>query len=532
MITKTKLILATGLGVVVLTLSSQNIWAVTTPSKNTNNSEKYNYDQMMENAEAQMNSALKNGSGQVNVSQPFIVKGAEEVYPFYTDPFVHFNMNIGQINPNQKEPPKPGSSLRLKLNVGFNSQAGSQAQNFLKDCKEKNPGSSCLNSAIYNLNRIGNTSIFAQIWRKDQNPNNAKKGDYLIDEFYVNDGTELLENQPKDFQFNWQIPGEVQPGDYYINFFLNANKSFDMWGTPLSVFSAGQIYNFSIPNQDGLNPGIELDKNNIKVNGDNYAYRLPAPTVTPGKDGNVKITIPVKNLDKSSQDIKAVYQLYSWSQTNSRNMVNSKEETKTLNSNGSTELTYTFQPNEKDSVYNLKVIVTGDNSKSTADIRMVIKGMNEGIFRYVGLVSGEDKKSYPMFCLRDAAWEGIFKGKVAILFTNNKGGKDQVWSQDVQLRPETRCFVVKDMPLESAICGKLTGKIFDASSNLVDNEEVNYSCSGAANLFASALNGGAGSEEELIKKDGLKKITEVILALIILIGLILMIQQFKSKNKK
>jgi len=494
-----------------------------------------NFDELdgaMDQASGQMNSYLSSLSTKNQVG-PFFEKGVQEVLPFYSNPFVKFDLSFSK---EKKGPLLGGGFLALNGTIGFNTDSNLEKQNFLTDCKQKyGVNNKCLNSDVYNLQRIANVGVFAQIFRKDESGEKSLLGDYLVDEFYVATDLTLTAGQKRDFQVSWKIPADSKPGDYYIAFYLNSNKNFDLWGTPLTAFSFAKTYDFSLAREDETNKsmGVEIDKNSITVNKIPYAYRKPAPTITKDEKQEVTVELPVTNLNSKEEKTSITYQLFSWGQTDPKNLISTKEESKTFAAGEKANLSFSFTPEDTQSVYNLKVIASGENSKSVSNVRFVMKDKSKGVFRFLGLVGAEKENTFsPLFCLRNASWEGISKGKVKISLLDSKGDKQGGFEEVATIGSETRCFVPQEIKTNAATCLKLQGEIFDESDKLIQKEEINYPCesvSGTPSTLDNLISQASQTDNGIVSEK-----TKVLLILgailLVLIGIAVILNNKKNKQ--
>ncbi len=488
-------------------------------------------DMAMDKTIGQINSYLTSLSLK-NVSGPFFEKGAKEVLPFYSNPFTQFDLSL---NSDKKGSLKNGGVISLKGVISFGSRSKDETQSFLLDCEKKyGKVNKCLNSEIYDISKFQNLGVFAQVYRKDASKEGALLGDYLVDEFSVASNLNITENQDREFQVSWKIPNDAKPGDYYIAFYLNSNNNFDLWGTPLTVFSYAKTFDFSLTPQDETKQsmGVELDKNNIKINGLPYVYRKPAPTIVPGENREVKIEIPIVNLNTTDQKVNVTYQLFRWGQTDPNNLISSKEESKTFSAGEKSNLSFSFSPDEKESVYNLRITASGENSKSISNVRFVMKDKNKGIFRFLGFAKDQEGSYSPLFCLRNASWEGIAKSKVNITVLDAKGNNKGTWNEDANIGSETRCFVPDNLKFTDNACSKLVGEIFDENDNLIQKEEINYPCEASKNA-PSTLDNLISSASSSDNGTGTEK-TKVLLILgailLVLIGIAVVLNNKKNKQ--
>lgn len=391
-------------------------------------------------------------------------KDMEPVVPLQQKPFSLFEITLN----DSKAKYTAGERLNITANLNYQFKGGETVNKIKEGClvniKDKNL---CDMPAMHKIPELNDLGVLVQVWKKDQNEISAKKGDFLVDEFYALRGESLKIGGNKDFNIIWPIPNGQARGDYYLAIYLNQNKSFDLLGTPLAPFSEGKRFDFEIENE---NPSaVEIDKNNLSINRAQYVYRAPAPKL---KTGPITVIAPLANIGRNVEQTDVKYELYRWSSADPSDLIDTKTESKLLNVSETANLSYNFQSNSADSVYALKITANSGNSKSTTVIRFIIEGKNRGIFRFLSLV--EDKgKLVPMFCGRNANWDGEFAGKVKLALNG------QSWEKEGKLAAgEGNCFLVKDdkMQLDSTQCGELQGTIFDQNGEEVDTKKISVNC--------------------------------------------------------
>jgi hypothetical protein len=391
----------------------------------------------------------------------------EEILPYYTSPLSKFDLSVQTAG--QKQSYEPGDTVNLKGNISYSLDPGEsqKALESLKGCKE-----GCPSTSLYHFSTLPDTGVFAQIWRKDDDKTQSAKGDYLVDEFYAAEKLNLMENTSKEFTIAWKVPEELKDGDYYFFFFANSAKRFTLAGSPLVPLNQAAVYDFKVTGASN-GSGLELDKNNININSKSYVYRQPAPEIQPD-NGKIIVTVPLSNLSSETRDIKVTYNLYGWGQEDPTDLVDSKQENKTIASGDKSILEYAFNPSETGSVYNLEIKVAGFANFSTSNIRFVVKGQNRGIFRFLGQAQDTAGKLLPVFCLRNAAWTGLFHGKVKIAAYDRNGNSLNAFEKEGSMRPDDRCFVIKDLGwLKNGSAVKLTGEIYNDAGAKVDEKTVN-----------------------------------------------------------
>ena len=359
----------------------------------------------------------------------------EEILPFYTSPLTRYDFLV--TTANQKQSFKPGEKITLNGRIGYSFNVGEsqKALDGLKGCKE-----GCPNSGVYRFPVLPEVGVFVQVWRKDEDKAQSLEGDYLVDEFYAAENINLAENVSKEFSTDWQTPAGLKDGNYYFFFYVNSAKRFTLDGSPLVAFNQAAVYNFRITNTENSN-GLEIDKNDISINGKSYIYRQPAPEIQP-ENGKITVAVPLSNLSPETREAKITYQLFGWGQEDPADLVDAKQVSKTIGAGEKSNLEYTFSPPETGSLYSLKIRATNATSVSTANIRFVVKDQARGIFRYLGQALDGAGNLQPVFCLRNAAWAGLFHGKVKITAFDKNNKLLGAFEKEGSMRSEDRCFAI------------------------------------------------------------------------------------------
>jgi len=437
----------------------------------------------------------------------------KEVIPSYRLPFSVLKVELA---PGKSLSFAPGDKINLPGVLSYVWKGSDNIKKIQDLCMEKvKDEAQCKMPEAYRIPEFNNLGVYVQIFRKDATKEGQDKGDFLVDEFYSVTGETLLENDKKNFNINWAVPEELKGGNYYFLVYLNQDKSYDLLGTPLVVFSETKRFDFEVKNN--ASSGIELDKNNIKINGADYAYRRPAPTV---KGSEVTVEVPLLNLNESEGQVTVKYDLYRWGRTNSKDLIDSKVESKILKANSGETLKYTFTPNTVDSVYDLKIKTSTDKSVSTAYARFVMDGKHRGIFRFLSFVT-DGKEATPMFCLRDANWSGRFQGKVRLTLGDEKFEQEGSINAD-----DGKCFILNNkLRVKNGECKSLKAEILDKGGNTVDSREVSINCGEKREVKVTGKITNATQTVQLNNN----LIYVLILFMLLLIGGVVII---KTKNKK
>ena len=449
----------------------------------------------------------------------------ERTLPFYTTPFSDFKITFDS---EDKKFYQGGEEALIGGKISYSSENSEQEVEKIKnDClsdqkdkTEERRKIICETPPIYYFSDFSDVSILVQVWREEEDRTKMReKGDDLVDEFYAVENILLKEKEEKGFEVKWKAPENLKPGKYYASFFVNQNKRFTLFNFPVNIFAPLTRFDFEIMRGEGdLEGGVKIDKDKIKINDEDYSQVLPAPEVD-GSSGKINFKIPVSNPREKEETGTVTYILQRWTQENPIEVITKKEEPLKLAGGSEETLNFEFSPEEFDSVCNLQVVVQSEKTKSMTDIHFVVKGKNRGVIRFLGM--GKERSSddsWPFFCLRNAAWQGAFEGKLKLDFLdgNNQKIKDWEVAGEIEARDGV-CFVIKDSAfsnLSKNSCLKMKGSVMGKDEKVTDEEEVYYNCNSAEKANQLQKN------EDSFFKITLQKKRE---ALIFLAGLVLII---------
>jgi len=381
-------------------------------------------------------------------------------------------------------------------------------------------GDICSNFPVYRMPALENTGIFVQVWRKDENEEGAVKGDFLVDEFYAEQGFRLEDGKEKRFEVDWKIPPGVKGGKYYFSFYVDSNIKYSVEGLPVVAGDHAALYEFDIAGGD-QEEYIEIDKDNVTVNGQPYVHRAPSPVVEPIND-QIVIELPVKNITASTQEVNIDYEVTRWRQEDG-DVVVAKKDTQTINAGEAANAR--LEINTKDpleSVYHIRVVASTTNSISTYNIHLAIKDRSRGLFTFLGMAE-KDNVYAPIFCIRNRHWVGFFDGSVKISLSDQNGKEKASWEKSGKIRAGVNCFAVKDpnLILTDKDCIELKGEIVNTGGETVDQGIVDYNCedSGFIPSIVSRQEGG----KEVLKEIKERKFLYILVVVMMATGIILLI---------
>lgn len=458
-----------------------------------------------------------------------------EVYPYYLHPISNLDLKLDKL---AKQNFKKGEEVPISGSLKFTFDGQKIIKKLSEDCMKKvNNAEICNVNSEYSISQLNNLGIFVQVWRVDEDSQNSKKGDFLIQEFYLSEGINLKDGQEGNFKSKWKIPEEIKTGKYYLSFYINSEKSFDLNGSPLVTFNAGKTLDFYIPETEGGKSGVEIDKNSLKINGADYYYRNVAPTVS----GNQEVVFEGKilNYDPENKDVKIKYSLYRWGQEDPADLLSQKEENMNIEGQSEKPIKFSFKGDKNNSVYNLKIEAVSGRGISTSNLRIVFENYHRGVFRYLGFLRNSNKNFVPFFCIRDAQWSGSFKGSVKLTLLDSAGKEVASWEDEDQINSgNDRCFAPKDrVYLNNLDCSSLKAEIKNNQGVVFDKKTVTFGCEKkeASNFKYSGISNKENSK--LISGTSqIKNNRNVFLLMIAMFGafvfIVFLINKKNQKNEK
>ncbi len=409
--------------------------------------------------------------------------GLIKTVPFHTAPFLKFNFNFDHEN---KKFFYPGENIEIKSQISYSdNQTGVELNKIQQIClsdHKKNGGreEDCDIPKIYFFPKLESVSILTQIWREDSNADARKKGgDFLVDSFYGLENTTFAVDESKEVTIKWKIPADISPGKYYASFFINQYKSFTLFGFPVNVFSPYLRFDFEVAGDKDSPNGIVIDKNNIKINEENYSQVLPVPALE--NTELVDFKVPITNFSNDKEPTTVIYRLQRWTEEDPKEIVTEKKESFSLNPQEVKTLTFSFSPKDQDSFDNLEITVLGNNSQSKINIHFSILDLKRGVIRFLGV--GTDKltgSTAPIVCLRNANWQGDFNGKLLIDFIDEKNTNVKQWQADGIIGSrEGLCFSLEKkeiMDLMKKKCVKIKATVTNDKGEKTDEKEISHEC--------------------------------------------------------
>ncbi len=364
--------------------------------------------------------------------------------------------------------------------------------------------------------------VFVRISRK--NKNYTTEGNYIVDEFFAFKNVALRANERKKIKFNWQIPQNIQAGDYRADFFFSVGKKFNLGGLP---FSNEVIIGFSeFKVLSSVENSIYFDRSKTKVNGEPYQHIGNWPIIEPTKP--VKIIQPIKNTFSKEQKVEIVYDLYYWDSLDEKDRISTKKETKTIPANSSLDLIYTI-PAMNESVYYLKITAKGAGQKSIVNIR-IISSQERPRINYPAITKFPLKKGdkFTLFSCFHNTSDKITSGKLVVSLLDKDSKKVGEFTYNGKIGPMMMADKKEITAQKNYDYLKLIAKLYDKNNRLVDSYEAEYKCQAINNCLAKKVQ----KPVQKTSSKGNERVNTTLVAILLLALAVLVGYSFISKKNK
>lgn len=316
-------------------------------------------------------------------------------------------------------------------------------------------------------------ALYVKIFRVSTAEKNTAGPD-VVDQFFVQKDINLPGQGKKPLEFTWQIPATTPSGNYELaTFFVTAEK-FNLLGLSFTDDVIGNITYFSVTSKQ--NKVVQFDKAAVTVNNQPYHFAAFPPRVdTP----EVTITAPVSNPTDTTQTVPVTWQMYSWDALHDTNLLDTKEQTITINPKSTATATYTTT-NADHPVYYIVATAHYQDTKSIIGVRFVRPKvarvrLNFPAVDHFPLQAGQPTTLFA--CVHGMGEDPVVKDNKLILSLQDAAGK--VFHTYTYAGDITGAMMgVKDVvtPTETYQRFTLKAELYHAGQ-LVDEAQLNYDCS-------------------------------------------------------
>ncbi|MFA7193908.1 MAG: hypothetical protein WC087_03250 [Candidatus Paceibacterota bacterium] len=364
---------------------------------------------------------------------------------------------------------------------------------------------------------IVNGTVYIKIFKMGGVEKNSN-GQDVVDQFIALRGITLKANESKDIEFEWRVPAWTEGGDYQAATFFISNDKYNFLGLSFTDDIVGNTANFKVNTRKG--GLIYLDKNSVKVDGEDYYFAAFPPRVS--ATSTVNIVSQINNMTSVTENVRVTLKLYSWDSMHSGNLIKQEEQVVSVAANGSIPVSFNVT-NTENSVYLAEISLDYKDTKSFLNIRFVRDGVNKLRINFPAV------STYPLMpneevdlfaCIHNTADD--FVDGTLRLTVNDEGGKEiysNEWSGVVG--GEMIGIASKFKPEKLYGSFSITAELLQ-DGKVVETDTVRYSCSDfkTCDIYADKDTG--------LFTDQIKMIVSGAVVLLILLALIFM----KKKSNK
>lgn len=363
---------------------------------------------------------------------------------------------------------------------------------------------------------IVNGKVFVKVFRKQNDDNlTQQNGFFLVDQFVAKENISLNSMEEQDISFEWKIPSFSLSGEYQIATFFISDDKFNLLGLSFTDDVVGNTFNFTVNSE--LKENVEFDKNDVKINDNNYSFAAFPPRVR--KEENALVKVKLVNSTKENQTVPVTFTLYSWDAQQKENIVEKKEEQIQLTSGQVKDLEYTVKENENP-VYLVVLEAKYKDSKSILGIRFVKSDVNKVRLNFPAVTSYPIKKDQSMTvfsCLHNSGQADKVENNKLILTLLDEEGKE-IHKYEYSGAVSGAMMGLKDdfTPEKDYENFTLKAELF-TDGKLMDSSEMKYDC----NLLDPEICNTKIKQEQIAPQKTVgvssETLTKLVLALVIII---------------
>jgi hypothetical protein len=236
---------------------------------------------------------------------------------------------------------------------------------------------------VSNANRypLVDGTLFVKIFKQDETTFAAGDGNLVVDQFVINNDIAIPANGQVPLSFNWQVPNQIEGGEYYAAYFFATNERYNLMGLSFTDDVVGNTAPFSIVSD---NLATKLSKVDTTLNDRNHNFAAFPLTFSATETVTVRTTIT--NQSDKERTIPLQWNQYAWDAMNPDNRRNTKTEIVTLAPNETKEVNYTAKEQREPVVY-ITALTQDNDAKSLLNIRYVRDGIPETRINFPSITS-------------------------------------------------------------------------------------------------------------------------------------------------
>lgn len=314
-------------------------------------------------------------------------------------------------------------------------------------------------------------NVFARVSRV--NDNYMTEGHNIVDEFIALSNISINASSTKNIEFNWDAPINSMTDDYRIDLFFSVGEKYNLGGLPFTNEILAGFSKFSV---QGVDNGVYFDKGQTTVNDETYLHIGEWPQIS--SEESVVIKQPIVNNTDEDVSVDIAYDLFYWDSLNMDDHIDSKSETVVVPANSQYDATYVIDNNTNPVNY-VSFVAEANGVTSIANIRVISdetkvrlnypainnfplsEGDSATVFSCYHMTGGNmEMETVSLHIeLEDSAGSVVFEGE----YTGDVDGEMRAIASEFVADKEYSYL-------------KLKASLMDASGNLIEEYENEYSC--------------------------------------------------------
>lgn len=316
------------------------------------------------------------------------------------------------------------------------------------------------------------------------------ESDYFRSEIIVLEDFDIAQNinigggKKYDIAYSHILPLNAPTGEYQMYFYAVEQDRYNISGLSFTNDIVGSQISFDVKGNERDN--IYLDQTQIMVG--EQPYNVMGAMNQYSTDTSIPVSIPIYNPSTESKDMTITYNLYSWDSANSKNLIDTKTEQVTVESQSEKLLTYTLDKGTLP-VYYLSIESKPTNQTkdesvfkeiTKSNIRFMVQEtslprLNFSTINRYPLKKGEEASIVTCF---NNTGEG--EAPYAKIETKLKDSKGRVLAQSIYegiISPDITAIRKTFNPKYDSNEFTLSTIMYDQNNKIIDQVDKVYSCS-------------------------------------------------------
>lgn len=365
---------------------------------------------------------------------------------------------------------------------------------------------------------IVNATVYARLINNLDSGDNFNKKNIILDEVILDSDISLNSGDVYVMDTPYRLPDTLAAGNYQLLLYVYNSNQFNVSGKTFS----NSFYDTAIPFSIGGDNQqmVYIDTDTITLNGEKYDLAL-----IQNDPGEVKIEANLINTSNENKEIKVTYKLYHWDSTFKDNIIQSIEETYTVNAGQQKPITYKL--NAIEPVYSLKIISKSNSEnqnnsyQSVANIRFATSGAVRPRLDFVGLDSYPlTKDTRIITCIHNTS-EEIDNGSIKVVtkLKNSIGREIGKIEYNGPISSQIEGIASRVNSINFSKVSTLESVLYNNQGIEVDRVVINYDCNKIDQELCNQMNTRFMDNQ-------------IIIGLILLLLLVIILIRFRWNNIK